>query len=215
MYSILYEDDCLFVVNKNAGMLVIPAKNEKKLCLLEILNKQAIREGKSFRLHPCHRIDRETSGIVIFAKGKKNQSLVMEQFKKRKVKKKYIAFVRGVLPKKQARLVHYIRARGLASGKASRQEAILDYRVLEQKKFWSLVNIEPVTGRMHQIRVQFARIGHPLLGERIYAFARDFEVKFRRLALHAEGISFSHPLKGKIISLSASLPLDMRKLLDN
>ena len=209
MYDVLYEDDCLLVVNKPSAMLVIPAKNEKKLSLLELLNKQAKKDRLNYRLHPCHRIDRDTSGIVVFAKGKLNQSLIMEQFRKGEIKKKYLAFVKGIFRRRKGRLVNFVQAVGKRSGR----KAVLYYRVLEERKSWSVVAVQPLTGRTHQIRIQFAMIGYPLLGERIYAFGRDFEVKFRRLALHAQEISFRHPQHNKSLFLGAPLPFDMRKFL--
>lgn len=211
MFSILYEDDSLLVVNKPPGILVIPAKEEKRLSLYELLNKKLSQENKPYRVHPCHRIDRDASGIVIFAKGKQNQSIIMKQFQNQQVKKKYIAFVKGLLSKKRDTLIDYIKA----IKKRIPKKSILHYRVLEEKKSWSVIEVEPMTGRMHQIRMQFAKIGHPLLGERLYAFGRDFDVKFRRLALHAQRISLFHPQTKSIISFAAPLPADMDNFLNS
>lgn len=211
MIGIVYEDDCLLVVDKPSGMLVIPAPSEKKASLVELLNKRLKETGAKFSLHPCHRIDKDSSGIVVFAKGKENQRLIMEQFEQRLVKKKYLAFVKGILEKEQGLLVSRIRAKG----KVFKRKAILNYNVLAQREFWSVVSIKPETGRMHQIRIQFAQISHPLLGERLYAFGKDFEVNFRRLALHAQEISFIHPVTKKIITLKIPLAPDMRKFLDS
>ncbi len=211
MFSILYEDDSLLVVNKPSGMLVIPAKEEKRLSLYELLNKKLIQENKPYRVHPCHRIDRDASGIVIFAKGKQNQSIIMKQFQTQQVKKKYIAFVKGELAKKENTLIDYVQA----IEKKNPKKSILYYRVLEEKKSWSALEVRTLTGRMHQIRLQFAKIGHPLLGERLYAFGRDFDVKFRRLALHAQNISLIHPQTKSIISFAAPLPADMKNFLNS
>ncbi|MEW6009368.1 MAG: RNA pseudouridine synthase [Candidatus Omnitrophota bacterium] len=209
MFSILYEDGSLLVVNKPSGMLVIPAKEEKRLSLLELLNKKLNQENKPYRVHPCHRIDKDASGIVVFAKGKQNQSIIMKQFQKHQVKKKYIAFVKGRFTDKKSTLIDYIKA----IEKKNPKKSILHYRVLQEKKTWSVLEVEPVTGRMHQIRMQFAKIGHPLLGERRYAFGKDFDVKFRRLALHAQKISLFHPQTKSIISFTAPLPEDMNNFL--
>jgi 23S rRNA pseudouridine1911/1915/1917 synthase len=210
MYNILFEDDCLLVVDKPAGLVVIPAANEKKLSLVELLNKKALEQDAAYRLHPCHRIDKDSSGIVIFAKGKKNQSIIMEQFRKGQVKKKYIVFVRGNLHNKEGTLVDYIKP----FGKHTTRKAMLRYWVLQEQQSWSVVEVELQTGRTHQVRIQFAQIKHPLLGERLYAFGRDFKTKFRRLALHAGEVSFYHPVQRKIIHLHAPLPADMKKFLE-
>jgi len=211
MFKIIYEDACLLAVDKPAGMLVIPAKNEKKASLLELLNKHSKESGSDYAPHPCHRIDKDTSGIVLFAKGKRNQELVMKQFEARQVKKKYIAFVRGTLSTKNGSLVSFIKA----VSKFTKKKAVTHYNVLGETKMWSVVEVEPITGRQHQIRLQFAEIGHPVLGERIYAFGRDFKVNFRRLALHAQDITLHHPASGKLISLRAELAPDMQKFLDS
>ncbi|MBU2540826.1 MAG: RNA pseudouridine synthase [Candidatus Omnitrophica bacterium] len=192
-------------------MLVIPARNERKLSLLELLNKKAKEDNLSYRLHPCHRIDRDASGIVVFAKGKKSQALVMEQFKKRQVSKSYLAFIKGTLERKKGTLIDFIQA----IPKKSKRRALLHYKVVEERNGWSLVNVQSLTGRTNQIRIQFANVGHPLLGERLYAFGRDFNVKFRRLGLHARGISFRHPKDRRTISLHCPLPSDMKKFLDS
>lgn len=211
MFKIIYEDDSLLAVDKPAGMLVTPANREKKASLQELLNKRLKEEGKSYIIHPCHRIDKDTSGIVLFAKGKKNQELIMLQFELRQVKKTYIAFVRGDVPDRSAPLVSHIKA----IGKSIKKKAVLSYVCLAKRKSWSVVSIQPLTGRMHQIRLQFAQIGHPILGERLYAFGRDFKVNFRRLALHALAISLRHPATGKNITLHSDLAPDMKRFLDS
>lgn len=86
------------------------------------------------------------------------------------------------------------------------------YRILERRRNFTIVYIETITGRTNQIRIQFKQIGHPLIGERRFAFARDCEVKFRRVALHACSISFTHPVIGKILSYTSGLPEDMLSL---
>ena len=211
MFKIVYEDASLLAVDKPAGMLVIPAKQDKKASLIELLNKHPKESGSDYAIYPCHRIDKDTSGIVLFAKGKKNQESVMKQFEARQVKKKYIAFVRGALSTKNGSLVSFIKA----VSKFTKKKAVTHYSVLAQTPSWSVVEVLPVTGRQHQIRLQFAEIGHPVLGERIYAFGRDFKVNFRRLALHAQEITLHHPASGKLISLRAELAPDMQKFLDS
>src|SRR5437870_13272997 len=93
--EVLYEDDCYVVFEKPAGILVIPTPQKEKNTLVDIVNAQYIRFAKDWRLHPCHRLDRDTSGAIIFAKGKHNQQLLMQLFNRRSVRKKYIAFAQG------------------------------------------------------------------------------------------------------------------------
>ena len=106
---VLYEDDCTVVFDKPAGLLVVPTPAREKNTLATLANIQFKNSGSSEKLLPCHRLDRETSGVIIFAKGEKNQTLVMHQFKKMQVKKRYIAFIHGKLNRGSGELRSYIR----------------------------------------------------------------------------------------------------------
>lgn len=223
---VLYEDEHLLIFCKPAGLLVIPSPQKEKNTLAEIVNRQH-PNLKTGRLHPCHRLDRETSGIIIFAKGKRVQQMMMAVFHRQAVSKTYVAFVRGQLKQGSGRIQsciqdHYAARFNKARHQTGRGEArnaggkmaITDYRVMSVKPDFSVVEIFPRTGRTNQIRIHFREIGHPLLGERIYAFGKDFPVKFRRLALHAGKISFRHPVTGKMIEVESELPEDMKAFLN-
>lgn len=190
MINIIFEDKYLIAVNKSPGILVIPQ-------LTNIVSRIA---GK---VYPCHRLDRDTSGIVLFAKDKDTEQKMFLQFKQRHVKKKYIALVAGY-PKPE---------RGVITKRIEGVPAITKYRVINKKEGYSVLEIEPVTGRTNQIRIHLKSIGHPVLGERKYAFGKDFKVKFRRTALHAEELSFIHPVTGKPINLKIDLPGDMSRMI--
>lgn len=203
-FKIVYEDESIIVVDKPAGMLVIPTPKNETHTLTHLLNSQLDDRGIQVNAYPCHRLDRETSGLIVYAKGKKAQKIMMDKFKGHKVKKFYLAFVHGRLTKKTATIDHPIEYK----------RAITKYAVLEQKDNFSVVEIEPITGRTNQVRIHFKAVGHPLVGERKFAFAKDYKLKFRRAALHAAKIEFTHPLTNKSLSFSAPLPLDMKKLLE-
>ena len=215
---ILYQDDFLVVFDKPSGLLVIPSPKKEKNTLVNIVNAQYAEshppagEAGHGRLHPCHRLDRDTSGAIIFARGKKNQQLMMREFHKKAVKKKYIAFVRGELKKQTGEIRSAIRSAYSSRGKG--QSAVTQYNVNAVKKEFSVVEVFPETGRTNQIRIHFSEIGHPLLGERIYAFGKDFPVKFRRLALHAQELSWRHPVYKRKIRIVSPLPKDMEKFLN-
>ncbi len=204
-FKVVYEDESIIVVDKPAGMLVIPTPKNETYTLTHLLNRQLDSRGIEVNAYPCHRLDRETSGLIIYAKGKKVQKLMMDKFKERKVKKYYIAFVHGRLNKKAGTVDYPIEGK----------RAITKYIVLEQKDNFAVLEVEPLTGRTNQIRIHFKEIGHPLVGERKFAFAKDYELKFRRAALHASKIEFSHPLTNKTLSFSSSLSQDMQRLLEN
>lgn len=208
-YRIVYEDDAIVVVDKPAGMLVIPSPNGEINTLSDLLNRELDSRGVEANAYPCHRIDRDTSGLVVFAKGKKSQALLMEEFKKRAVKKSYVAFVHGKLKKNFDTISLSIYNRN----KDRMQDAVTKYRVTSRFKDFTVVDVEPVTGRTNQIRVHFSGIGHPLVGESVFAFRKDFALRFKRTALHARAIEFRHPASGKRMKFEAPLPDDLRKLL--
>lgn len=199
---IVYEDDWLLVVDKPSGLLVIPTPKKESRTLTSILNDDLAERKITYRLHPCHRLDRETSGLIIYAKGKSIQHKMMEEFKQRKIKKTYIALVSG----------HLLKGQGQIALPIEGQNALTKYRLIEQKAGYSVVEVSPVTGRTNQIRIHFKSIGHPLLGESKFAFRRDFKIKAKRLCLHAALLEFPHPSTNKVLRLSAELPAGMINL---
>jgi len=213
--QVVYEDEGFMVFDKPAGLLVIPTDQEKDKTLVHIVNVQYASSDKGWGLHPCHRLDRETSGAIIFAKGKKNQKTMMAAFHRQQVKKTYIAFVHGRLTRRQGELKGSLV--DLDQRKYQRSPrpkfALTRYRVREEQSGFSVVEIEPVTGRTNQIRIQFSQIGHPLVGERKYAIARDYPLRFRRTALHAQSLSWVSPFTKKRISVTVNLPEDMEVFL--
>lgn len=202
---VLYEDDWLLIVDKPSGLLTIPTPKNESRTLTSILNADLKHKGLSYRLHPCHRLDRETSGLIIYAKGKSAQKKMMELFKQKKIKKTYIAFVQGKLP----------LDRGDIGCPIDGRNALTEYRVLEIRKNFSILKITPLTGRTNQIRIHFKDIGHPLVGETKFAFRRDYLLKAKRICLHAKELQFMHPITNKNISLDSELPRDLLNFLED
>lgn len=200
---VVYEDDWLIVLDKPQGLLTIPTPKNESRTLTSILNEDLKKKNSPYRLHPCHRLDKETSGLIIYAKGKSIQKKMMELFKKRKVKKTYIAFIQGKLTHNQGDIKHPIAG----------QSALTQYSVMQIRKDFSVVEVMPLTGRTNQIRIHFKHIGHPILGETKYAFRRDFRVKAKRLCLHAKSLEFTHPVTKNIISFTTKLPSHMTDFL--
>lgn len=209
-YKIIYEDDAIIVVDKPSGMLVIPSPNKETNTLTGALNRELDKKGVEANAYPCHRIDRETSGLIVYAKGKKFQALMMDEFKRRTVKKLYIAFIHG-RPKKE---IDTIRLSIYNRNKRRLQDAVTRYRVVGRGNGFSIVEAEPLTGRTNQIRIHFAGIGHPLVGESVFAFRKDFALRFKRAALHAQAIEFIHPVTMKRMRFESPIPDDMRMLSD-
>lgn len=201
--GVVYEDDWLLVADKPAGLVTIPTPRKESRTLTSILNADLVQRGTLYRLHPCHRLDRETSGLIIYAKGKSIQKMMMDEFKHKKVKKIYIAFVQGSLPKNQGTITMPIEGRS----------AITQYRVVQRGKGFTILEARPLTGRTNQLRIHFKSIGHPMLGDTKYAFRRDFKIKAKRLCLHARHLEFIHPINQKRISLGIELPKDLEEFL--
>lgn len=201
---VIYEDDWFFIVNKPAGLLSIPTPRREQRTLTSIVNDDARARGQAARLYPCHRLDRETSGVMVYAKGKSAQQKLMEEFRRRRVHKEYIAVAHGRITHKSSSI------RLPLEGKP----AITNYRVLRACPHFSIVRIEPVTGRKNQVRIHFKHIGHPLVGETRFAFRRDFALRAARVLLHARSISFVHPFRGTRVSVEAPVSADIQDFMN-
>ncbi len=211
---VLYEDDDCLAFDKPAGLLVIPTDKNEQNTLVHLVNGQF---GAAGHLHPAHRLDRDTSGVILFAKGKKNQQALMASFKEKKVQKNYVAFVHGHLLPAQGKIRIPIKdfyQRKFAR-QAPAQSALTHYKVRMYRAHFTVVDVVPVTGRTNQIRIHFAKLGHPLVGEDKYAFRKDFALRFRRTALHALHLSWPQPSTGKMVSAESPLAADMARFLEN
>ncbi len=206
LIKILYKDDYYIVFDKPANLLVIPTPKNEKNTLENIVNEQYKAPNNEYLLHPCHRLDRETSGIIIFAKGKKNQKLMMDEFKKRTIKKEYLAIVQGRVHKAHGEIKKTIMHE-------KKEPALTRYTTIKTQKSYSLLKVYPITGRTNQIRIHMSMIGHPILGERKYARGKDYPLKFRRVALHAKQIEFFHPVTHKYIKINCPIPKDLEEFL--
>ncbi len=196
----IYEDDHLAVFNKPPGILTIPASGGREQDLTSFLNSLNAGQDGLPRYHPCHRLDRETSGLIIYARGKSARKKMMDLFRERAVSKTYLAVLHGS-PAEGKMII-----RSPIEGKP----ASTSYEVLLRRPAFSVVNAAPETGRTNQLRIHFTRIGHPIVGESKFVFRRDFALRAKRVMLHAWRLEFRHPYSGKDIVLSAPLPVDMR-----
>ncbi|MDD5449912.1 MAG: RluA family pseudouridine synthase [Candidatus Omnitrophica bacterium] len=195
MIPVLYEDQWLLVADKPSGILVIPAPGDQKRTLTALLNEQ-LPKGALYRLHPCHRLDRDTSGLIIYAKGKSIQQRMMDEFKNKRVKRTYMAVTQGRMPAPSGEIHKPIE------GKPS----LTRYRVIRQGPDFSVVEVSPVTGRTNQIRIHLRQIGSPILGDTRFVFRRHFRIKVNRLMLHARALEFVHPVTGGKVKVESELP---------
>lgn len=201
---VVYEDQWLLVADKPTGLLTIPTPKNEPRTLTSILNADLKEKGLAYRLHPCHRLDRETSGLIVYAKGKSTQKKMMELFKRQEVKKSYIAFVLGNLSAGSGQI--NVPIDGLS--------AITKYKTIAKREKFDIAEVKPLTGRTNQIRIHLKSIGHPILGETKFAFRRDFDIKAKRLCLHAQDLEFVHPLTKQPVHLHSDLPQDLKVFLD-
>ena len=191
---VIYEDNYLLVVDKPSGLLTVPTPKNEKRTLTSILG-----------FYPCHRLDRGTSGLIIYAKDRTIQRKMAEVFKHRQVKKSYIALINGI-PCKES---------GVIEKSIENLFAQTSYKILEKRQGFAVVEARPFTGRTNQIRIHFKSLGHPILGEDRYAFRKDFKIRAKRLMLHANSLEFAHPLTGKVLKFEIGLPQDMLNFLEN
>jgi len=209
-YKVVFGDEYLLVADKKAKILVQPSPKKEKITLTSLIKEELRAE-----VFPCHRLDRETTGLIIYAKDKNIQKNIMDQFKKRKVEKKYVAFIEGALEKNKGMLKGFVQDKEAKRFGEKPKEAKTFYRVRDKFTNWSVIELQPVTGRTNQLRIQLVRAGCPILGEDKYAFRRNFSVKFKRLALHAFYLSFMHPVSRDRVEVKIALAADMKNYLDS
>jgi 23S rRNA pseudouridine1911/1915/1917 synthase len=206
--TILYQDEDIIVVDKPAGMIVHPDGRHDYPAL------DAYLKEKFGEIFLVHRIDRETSGVLVITRNEEAHAFLKEQFQNREVKKVYRAFVYGSLKDERGIIDRAIgSARGGTAPRSATQpygrerEAVTMYRRIANGEGFAYVEVFPQTGRTHQIRVHFSSIQHPIVADRLYAPSRPPMLGFDRLALHALSVSFVHP-NGKKMQFEAPLPAD-------
>lgn len=215
--AVLYEDDAVIALDKPAGLPAVPvAKNAKTASAWSLLAAEL--RSRRERAFVVHRIDRFTSGVMLFAKTERDRDLLVRQFLEHTPLREYLAVVRGRFTTDEDRLVHYLRKEGQIQKLSSSRDrwaarAELHYRVEQTLRDASLVRVALVTGLQNQIRVQFSAIDHPVIGDRKYHPAEAEERRIDRVALHAARLQFTHPRSGKQITIDSELPPDMRALI--
>jgi 23S rRNA pseudouridine1911/1915/1917 synthase len=224
--EVLYTDNYLVLVSKPAGMVVYPCIGHKEGTLLNALAyhfKKLATIGAPLRPGVVHRLDKDTSGVIVIAIDDRAYFGLVEMFKKRQVKKEYLAIVYGELKGSGTITLPIGRAennRKKMSTNAKRaKEAITKWQVLENFKNYTLVKVKIITGRTHQIRVHFSAIGHPLLGDRTYGRKTHIEKENKKISvprqmLHAWRIEFKHPVTGEDMKFESALPQDMRNIME-
>lgn len=217
-FYIIDQDKHLIVVDKPAGLLAVPIPGSKAKNLSDLVARHLGKHG--VKVWTVHRIDRYTSGLMVFAKRHKTYKQLVDQFMDHAPERTYLALVRGELQEDEGELVHYLKLikdgfKNVVVNKSQKDAtfARLTYKVKERFNGATLVEIRLDTGLKNQIRVQFNEIGHPLVGDQHYAPEEKREKLINRQALHAYKLKFYHPAKHSEVSFKAKIPADMRRLI--
>lgn len=219
--EIVYEDDALLVVNKPAGIVVHPAPGHADGTLVNAVLAYApdIVTGNAERPGIVHRLDRDTSGLLVIARNDRALYALQRQFAARAVHKVYLALVHDRVQAPQGKIEAPIgrdprdRKKMAVSTRAGAREAVTFFRVKRHLGDYTLLQVEPITGRTHQIRVHLAFLKHPVVGDSVYGKGEDNLLGLKRPFLHAWRIEFKHPLTGQDLAFTAPLPADLEAAL--
>jgi len=204
--SIVFEDDSIIVADKPAGLLTMATERERERTLYALLRARANARRPAEKVFIVHRLDREASGLIVFAKTIEAKQTLQQQFKDHSAGRRYLAVVEGhVQPNAftiQSSLAENtaFRVYSTASPKAGKP-AVTHVRVIKRTRHTSVLEVRLETGRKHQIRVHLAERGHPILGDRMYGHG-----KAARLALHGGGLDLRHPRTGQAMHFESPPP---------
>jgi len=217
--DIVYEDPYIAVINKQAGLVVHPAHGHYSGTLVNaILYHIKDLSGINGEIRPgiVHRLDKDTRGLIVIAKNDKVHAALTEMFQEKKIKKKYLAILKGKLNKSEGKIVTQIgrdkndrKKMTVIDDAAKGKNAITNYRVISQNNLFTLVKVNIETGRTHQIRVHMRHLGYPILGDSVYG-RKDNE---KRQMLHAYKLEFIHPVTGRQMEFIGEIPEDFQKAL--
>ncbi|APU95155.1 pseudouridylate synthase [Sphingobacterium siyangense] len=219
--EILYEDESIVAINKPHGLLVHRSSIARDASEFAL---QLLRDQLGKTVYPAHRLDRKTGGILLFSLNKETDQYLQKSFQERKVDKKYLAVLRGFAPAEG--LIDY----PLKRDDGTLQEAQTSFRLLAQSELdvpfgkfptsrYSLVEANPITGRMHQLRRHFAHIFHPIIGDRPHGCNKQNKFwketyQMDTMLLHASELTFKHPLSGEDVHIEAPLQPDFIRVLE-
>lgn len=219
LLDVIYEDEDLLIMNKEAGQVVHPGPGHRGGTVVNALvgsRRRLSNMGGQDRPGVVHRLDKDTSGLLMIAKSNRTHRRLSQMFRQRTIQKTYLALVQGRLSFEEDLIKmpigrdprHRTQMAALKTGKG--KEAMTEYRVLERFKYATFLRLRVLTGRTHQVRVHLAYLGHPVLGDTVYGAP----TKCPRLCLHAAELGFEHPSSGDFIHVEAPLPQDFERILE-
>ncbi len=212
--TIVHEDNDLIIVNKKAGLLSMATAKEKRQTVYSILSDYVKEKNRGNKIFIVHRLDRETSGLMMFAKNEEMQGLLQESWEKTIYERTYLAVIDGQLAEPQGKITSYL-FESSAYIVYSRQSpdrgelAITHYKTVKSNENYSLLKVNLETGRKNQIRVHLQDLGHPVIGDKKYGSNSN---PIGRLGLHAQVLAFTHPITGKKVRFETSIPSSFLKL---
>lgn len=219
-FKVVFEDDDLIVVDKSAGTLTVPTDHNEKNTLVERLSLYLSHSRQKRQAWVVHRLDRDVSGLLVFAKRERICGLLIEQFKQRKPQRIYTALVAGVMVSDEGTFHSHLATgknldRFVAPPSQKTEVAVTHYRVLKRMADTTLVEAILETGKRNQIRVQFADAGHPVLGDPRYGKNKAKHPRWirQRIALHARSLGLQHPASGEAMTFESPLPSAFEKFL--
>jgi 23S rRNA pseudouridine1911/1915/1917 synthase len=202
--EIVHEDTDLIVVNKASGMLVHPSHYEKNGTLLNAVVHHMNRGEREYHRRPglIHRLDKDTSGLIVIAKNPRAHRILCSHFQRKLVEKRYIALVDGIVEKDEGTIVGKIGRNADAKMWQEREDgkpSETRFRVIERRKQTTMLELEPITGRTNQLRIHCEAIGHPIVGDAMRSGS-----EYPRLCLHSARLAFHHPATGETVDLHSS-----------
>ncbi len=221
--KVLYEDDSILVIDKPVGLVVHPGAGNKKGTLVHALlgRKSPLSSlGDSNRPGIVHRLDKDTSGLLVVAKDNFSHRALQSQFASRSLSKTYVALVKGRIEYEEGRVEQSLardpknRQKIAVSREENARSAQTLYRVLKRFRYATLLEIKLITGRTHQIRVHMQHLGHPVVGDTLYGNEVSSASREPRLALHASKIEFLHPKTDKLMKFESPIPAEMKAMIE-
>lgn len=206
--SIVYEDNDILVVEKERGILSVATQNEREKTAYNILKNYLKEKNPKDKIFVVHRLDRDTSGVMIFAKSEKAQDILQTTWNDSVKERTYVALVEGNVKKDSDTIISYLAEnKAMITYSTDNEEegkkAVSHYKVLKRNKNYSLLEVNIETGRKNQIRVHMQDLGHSVVGDKKYGSTKN---PIKRLGLHAHTIVFKHPITKEVLSFTSKIP---------